>query len=54
VVPVLDDEREGRSECPAVAQARKDFDPVLLDSLAWTASVALLAAGEAGVDRLSV
>jgi hypothetical protein len=37
-----------------VAQPREHLDPVLLDPLAGTATVALLTAGEVGVDRLAV
>src|SRR5689334_15089448 len=54
VVAVADDECERRAQRPPVPEAGQDLDRVLLELLAWAATVALLAAHEVGIDRVPV
>ena len=54
VVAIADDERERRSQRAPVPEAGEHLDPVLLDLLARTAAVALLAPAQVGVDRVAV
>ena len=54
VVAIRDDERERRAERDRVAQAGEHLDLVGLELLARAAPVALLAAAQVGVDRLTI
>ena len=52
VIPVVNDERERRSERASVTEAGEHLDPVLLELLARAAAIALLAPCEIRVDRV--
>ena len=54
VIAVADDQRKRRPQRPAVAKTGEHLDLVLLQLLAGTAAVALLAAAEVGVNRAAV
>lgn len=54
MISVADEERERRSQRPSVPEAGEHLDGVLLELLAGTAAVALLATAKVGVDRAAV
>src|SRR6185312_1514975 len=51
VIPIAHDERKRSPERASMAQAGEHLDRVLLDLLAWTTAIALLAPVQVGVDR---